>query len=162
MFDLPSDDCFLSTPPLPQRAINSGGTKPPTSVFSRGGGQYIALTMMMHDVITLQQHDTWAKMTNFELGVHIPLIIRVPWMQHSVGRESAVLAEMVDVFPTLASETESARRSTILLFRHSRAALVEPMCIFSALLRKSVAEVQIWWWWWGGGGAAWVLRLTYL
>eukprot|EP00035_Acanthoeca_spectabilis_P036785 m.41683 g.41683 ORF g.41683 m.41683 type:complete len:652 (+) comp8246_c0_seq1:1293-3248(+) len=50
----------------------------------------------------LGEHDTWAKMTNFELGVHIPLIIRVPWMTKSLGQETDVLAEMVDVFPTLA------------------------------------------------------------
>jgi iduronate 2-sulfatase len=42
-------------------------------------------------------------MTNFELGVHIPFIIRAPHIAHSVGKESAVLAEMVDVYPTLAA-----------------------------------------------------------
>ena len=51
----------------------------------------------------LGEHDTWAKMTNFELGVHIPLVIRAPWMESSVGKETAVLAEMVDVYPTLAA-----------------------------------------------------------
>jgi arylsulfatase A-like enzyme len=42
-------------------------------------------------------------MTNFELGVHIPLVIRVPWLAGSVGKETAVLAEMVDMFPTLST-----------------------------------------------------------
>ena len=42
-------------------------------------------------------------MTNFELGVHIPLIIRAPFIKQSVGQETAVLAEMVDMFPTLAA-----------------------------------------------------------
>lgn len=51
----------------------------------------------------LGEHDTWAKMTNFELGVHIPLIIRAPWMRASLGRETAVLAEMVDIYPTLSA-----------------------------------------------------------
>jgi iduronate 2-sulfatase len=51
----------------------------------------------------LGEHATWSKMTNFELGVHIPLIIRTPWIASSVGRETAVLAEMVDMFPTLAA-----------------------------------------------------------
>ena len=50
----------------------------------------------------LGEHDTWAKMTNFELGVHIPLIIRAPMLPGSVGKETAVLAEMVDIYPTLA------------------------------------------------------------
>ena len=38
----------------------------------------------------------------FELGVHIPLIIRASWISSSVGKETGVLAEMVDMFPTLA------------------------------------------------------------
>ena len=42
-------------------------------------------------------------MTNFELGVHVPLIIRAPWMIQSCGVETAVLAEMIDVYPTLAA-----------------------------------------------------------
>ena len=33
-------------------------------------------------------------MTNFELGVHIPLIIRAPWIASSIGQETAVLAEV--------------------------------------------------------------------
>ena len=51
----------------------------------------------------LGEHATWSKMTNFELGVHIPLIIRAPWIASSVGGETAVLAEMVDMYPTLAA-----------------------------------------------------------
>eukprot|EP00039_Didymoeca_costata_P018294 m.332939 g.332939 ORF g.332939 m.332939 type:complete len:389 (-) comp17032_c0_seq1:1642-2808(-) len=50
----------------------------------------------------LGEHDTWAKMTNFELAVHIPMIIRVPWMKHSIGKSTQVLAEMIDMYPTLA------------------------------------------------------------
>lgn len=51
----------------------------------------------------LGEHATWSKMTNFELGVHIPLVIQVPWQAGSVGKETAVLAEMVDMYPTLAA-----------------------------------------------------------
>jgi arylsulfatase A-like enzyme len=51
----------------------------------------------------LGEHDTWAKMTNFELGVHVPLIVRAPWMTAARGRETNVLAEMVDVYPTLSA-----------------------------------------------------------
>ena len=46
---------------------------------------------------------THASRTNFELGVHIPLIVRAPFMKNAVGQETAVLAEMVDIFPTLAA-----------------------------------------------------------
>jgi iduronate 2-sulfatase len=42
-------------------------------------------------------------MTNFELGVHVPLILRAPWIPTSIGQKTAVLAELVDLFPTLAA-----------------------------------------------------------
>lgn len=51
----------------------------------------------------LGEHATWAKMTNFELGVHIPFIIRAPWKTATTGKQTKVLAEMVDVYPTLAA-----------------------------------------------------------
>eukprot|EP00039_Didymoeca_costata_P002860 m.63182 g.63182 ORF g.63182 m.63182 type:complete len:532 (+) comp11566_c0_seq1:3-1598(+) len=51
----------------------------------------------------LGEHDTWAKMTNFEVAVRTPLIIRAPWMTNSVGRTTRVLAEAVDFYPTLAA-----------------------------------------------------------
>lgn len=38
----------------------------------------------------LGEHDTWAKMTNFEIATHIPLIIRCPWLPNSVGKQTAV------------------------------------------------------------------------
>ena len=51
----------------------------------------------------LGEHDTWSKMTNFELGVHVPLIIRVPWKSQSAGQRTDVLAELVDLYPTLSA-----------------------------------------------------------
>jgi iduronate 2-sulfatase len=50
----------------------------------------------------LGEHDTWAKMTNFEVAVRTPLIIRAPWKQASVGRTTRVLAETVDLYRTMA------------------------------------------------------------
>jgi iduronate 2-sulfatase len=43
----------------------------------------------------------WRKMTNFELGVRVPLIIRVPWKAASIGVKSPLLVEAVDLFATL-------------------------------------------------------------
>ena len=43
----------------------------------------------------LGEHDTWAKMTNFEVALRTPLIIRAPWMKASVGKVTSVLAEAV-------------------------------------------------------------------
>ena len=51
----------------------------------------------------LGDHDTWAKMTNFEAAVRIPLIIRCPWKTAAAGKITGVLAEAVDLYPTLAA-----------------------------------------------------------
>ena len=51
------------------------------------------------------EHNLWMKMTNFELGVRIPMIIRAPWLEGSVGRRSDALAEVVDLYKTLADLT---------------------------------------------------------
>ena len=38
---------------------------------------------------------------NWELGARVPLIIRAPWLKPSVGARTTVLAELVDIFPTV-------------------------------------------------------------
>ena len=42
-------------------------------------------------------------MTNFEIALRTPLIIKVPWIPSSVGKVTDVLAEAVDLYPTLAA-----------------------------------------------------------
>ena len=49
----------------------------------------------------LGEFDIWCKMTNFELGTRVPLIISAPWLTASKGRRSMALAEAVDLYPTL-------------------------------------------------------------
>lgn len=49
----------------------------------------------------LGEHDTWAKMTNFEIAVRTPTMMRAPWLKSSTGRVTDVLAEAVDFYPTL-------------------------------------------------------------
>ena len=44
----------------------------------------------------------WMKMTNFENGVRVPLLIRVPWAPQSAGKVVNAPVELVDLFPTLA------------------------------------------------------------
>eukprot|EP00756_Hemistasia_phaeocysticola_P024699 Hpha_TRINITY_DN15963_c0_g5::TRINITY_DN15963_c0_g5_i1::g.74487::m.74487/K01136/IDS; iduronate 2-sulfatase len=48
----------------------------------------------------LGEMNLWKKMTNFELGVRVPLIIRAPWITTSVGATTAAFAEAVDLYPT--------------------------------------------------------------
>jgi iduronate 2-sulfatase len=45
----------------------------------------------------LGEHDLWCKKTNFELGVRVPFIVRVPWMKASLGQRTSQLAELVDL-----------------------------------------------------------------
>jgi hypothetical protein len=49
----------------------------------------------------LGEYAMWEKRTNWELGTRVPLIIRVPWMQSSVGKRSAALVELVDIYKTV-------------------------------------------------------------
>lgn len=49
----------------------------------------------------LGEQNTWAKMTNFEAATRIPVIIRVPWKKNVAGNQTRVLAEAVDIYPTL-------------------------------------------------------------
>ena len=74
---------------------------------------------------SLGEHGDWQKFTNWyappdalidfldgyslgrirsgsrELGARVPLIISAPWIETSVGKRTAVLAELVDIFPTV-------------------------------------------------------------
>jgi arylsulfatase A-like enzyme len=51
---------------------------------------------------SLGEHGEWEKFTNFEHGTRVPLIISVPWIpESSKGARTKVLAELVDIFPTM-------------------------------------------------------------
>jgi arylsulfatase A-like enzyme len=41
------------------------------------------------------------KKTNFELGVRVPFLLKVPWLAASMGQRSSTLVELVDLFFTL-------------------------------------------------------------
>jgi iduronate 2-sulfatase len=47
------------------------------------------------------EHTQWGKTSNFELDARVPLLIATPGSRHG-GRRTAALAELIDLFPTLA------------------------------------------------------------
>ena len=49
----------------------------------------------------LGEHTLWAKTSNFELDAHVPLIISAPAMKQP-GQSTETLAELLDMYPTLA------------------------------------------------------------
>jgi arylsulfatase A-like enzyme len=49
----------------------------------------------------LGENGLFTKMTNFELGTHVPLIVSAPG-QKAVGQRTTALVELVDLYPTLA------------------------------------------------------------
>ena len=50
---------------------------------------------------SLGEHGEWQKFSNFEHWTRVPLIIRAPWLTRSVGQRSTVLAELIDIYPTV-------------------------------------------------------------
>ncbi len=50
----------------------------------------------------LGEQGLFTKMTNFELGTHVPLIVSAPGQAKSAGQRSAAFVELVDLYPTLA------------------------------------------------------------
>ncbi|MCA9270484.1 MAG: sulfatase [Planctomycetales bacterium] len=48
------------------------------------------------------QHTLWGKTTNFELDARVPLIVAAPDMKAGHGKSTTALAELVDLYPTLA------------------------------------------------------------
>jgi iduronate 2-sulfatase len=50
----------------------------------------------------LGENGLFTKMTNFEIGTHVPLILRAPSSaQKAAGQRSSALVELVDLYPTL-------------------------------------------------------------
>jgi arylsulfatase A-like enzyme len=50
----------------------------------------------------LGEHGQWQKFNNWEVGTRVPLMIRAPWLgPRAAGQRLSLLAELVDVFPTM-------------------------------------------------------------
>ena len=48
----------------------------------------------------LGEHNSWGKMTNYDIDTHVPLLIRAPGVGQP-GAKTTRLTELVDIFPTL-------------------------------------------------------------
>lgn len=49
----------------------------------------------------LGEHNEWCKFTNFEDGVHVPFMVRVPGVTDN-GMRTQALVELIDIFPSVA------------------------------------------------------------
>jgi len=49
----------------------------------------------------LGEHNEWCKFTNFEDGVHVPFLLRVPGVTDG-GMRTQALVELIDIFPSVA------------------------------------------------------------
>ncbi len=62
--------------------------------------------VIVHFISVVCSHGTQislpSQFTNFELGVRVPLIVRAPHYKRSVGQVTGGLAELVDLYPTIA------------------------------------------------------------
>lgn len=50
----------------------------------------------------LGEHSEWGKHTNFELAVHVPLLVRAPWKPAAAGRHTQSFVELLDLYKSLA------------------------------------------------------------
>lgn len=48
----------------------------------------------------LGEHNSWGKMTNYEIDTRVPLLIHVPWMDNK-GQRTDGFVEFVDIYPSL-------------------------------------------------------------
>jgi iduronate 2-sulfatase len=77
----------------------------------------------------LGEHDAWAKHSNVENDIRVPLVISVPSMTNA-GKSTNALVEFVDVYPTLAElagsgAAETSRRHQLQTIAPGAAAPVE-------------------------------------
>ena len=51
----------------------------------------------------LGEHTHFGKHTNFDLSVHVPLLIRAPWLPASAGRHTQSAVELLDLYRSIAA-----------------------------------------------------------
>ena len=94
------------------------------------------------------QHNSWHKYTNFELGVRVPLIMRAPMLSSSVGAVVNGLAELVDVYPTIAelagtaAPTDHLDGVSLVPFMTQPTLLSFPTSVLQGTLNKTVSFSQ--------------------
>eukprot|EP00927_Polykrikos_kofoidii_P031394 TRINITY_DN26_c0_g2_i2.p1 TRINITY_DN26_c0_g2~~TRINITY_DN26_c0_g2_i2.p1 ORF type:complete len:737 (-),score=84.45 TRINITY_DN26_c0_g2_i2:169-2379(-) len=93
---------------------------------------------------SLGEHGEWQKFSNFEHGTRVPLVMRVPWIPESArGTRSSVLAELIDIFPTMAAALDVPMEGPEQLDGKSLLPVLKnPGCASTAAATKSYALSQ--------------------
>eukprot|EP00040_Diaphanoeca_grandis_P036805 m.236607 g.236607 ORF g.236607 m.236607 type:complete len:581 (-) comp33689_c0_seq1:77-1819(-) len=68
-----------------------------------GVGQHTLTVFTADHGYQLGEHTEWAKHTNFELGTHVPLMIRAPWIAGSAGKHTSQFTTLIDLYRTVSS-----------------------------------------------------------
>jgi arylsulfatase A-like enzyme len=101
----------------------------------------------------LGELNEWSKKTNTELATHVPLLIRAPWMKPSVGKRTAAVVELVDLYRTLAdlsgvglTDVQPGVQGTSLapLFQDPNAAEAAGGVAYSQIARAACTTYQCW------------------
>jgi len=78
---------------------------------------------------SLGEHGQWEKWTNWEHGTRVPLIVRVPWLEKSQGKQTSAIVELVDLFPSIADLANNPAPASYGLEGASFAALLQDPAI---------------------------------
>ncbi|CAG0888724.1 unnamed protein product [Cyprideis torosa] len=107
-----------------------------------GQGNTTAIIILGDHGWSLGEHGEWAKYSNLDVSLRVPLIITVPWLNHSCGLTVDQPIELLDVFPTIVDIMELP---TLKLCRPGKSAR-ERVCSegrsFLPVLEGDALEVQ--------------------
>ncbi|QDT11102.1 sulfatase [Planctomycetes bacterium K23_9] len=78
-----------------------------TALRSSGHDQNTIIVFLSDHGFHVGQKSLWGKTSNFELDARVPLIMVDPTKEQTAGQSSDSLAELIDIYPTLAELTNT-------------------------------------------------------